>query len=375
MTPWTRVQRGGACCISHAARAAIHQHFMRRVTWYRASGEECKSQCILPAWPSRRGKAHAGQACAPDLAIRCPPAGSLPETGPEPYPATPDFAAGHVVKKRRRGISPDPVTSDGLSRRQAGATASRPDAEPAEPSRSQPSTLLGKVCTQPLQAYIVAGESCEAARAALYKSSALMQTEGWAARPSSWTERRISVVEPDSRSAGMTRTRYDKAFCVEWIGNDKAAVSTKCGHVLRVDRKSRTIQEVDLEGARWVEPPIVTEDDLHRFRVDRGGIHCIKANKSQNLLACSGGRCENHHVYVLNLKSEKWATVRRGLGHSDWAFTLSWIADSTFVTGSRDKTVRLWSPHLSASYEMHPVATYEGIHTTKACPDALDIKF
>ena len=172
----------------------------------------------------------------------------------------------------------------------------------------------------------------------------------------------------------MPRTRYDKAFCVEWIGNDKLAVSTKCGHILRVDRTTHVVREVDMEGPRWIEPPIVSEDDLHRFRVDRGGIHCIRSNGSQNLLACSGGRAENHHVYVLNLRSEKWATVRRGVGHTDWVFCLSWISDSTFVTGSRDMTIKLWSPHLSSGYDMPPVASYSDVHEGKVsspcCPPA-----
>lgn len=102
----------------------------------------------------------------------------------------------------------------------------------------------------------------------------------------------------------------------------------------------------------------MTEDDLHRQRVDRGGIHCVRANESRNLLACSGGRNEDHTVYVLNLKSRKWATVRRGTGHRDWVFTLNWISDSTFVTGSRDTTVMLWQPGRDQGYDMKPVAVF-----------------
>ena len=236
---------------------------------------------------------------------------------------------------------------------------------PPEAPPPQPSSLAGKLCSKPLHAYIVGGESSDSIRKSLRHSTALLQTEGWAELPSAWTERRISVVDPATRAAGMTRTRYDKAFCVEWIDDDRLAVSTKCGHVLSVDRKQKTLKEVELAGERWVEPPIVSEDDLHRFRVDRGGIHCVRANASKNMLACSGGRTENHNTYVLNLRSEKWATIRRGVGHSDWVFSLSWVSDSTFITGSRDKTVKLWSPHLSSSYDMQPVATYNDVHSAK----------
>ena len=121
---------------------------------------------------------------------------------------------------------------------------------------------------------------------------------------------------------------------------------------------------------RWVEPPIVSEDDLHRFRVDRGGIHCIRSNRSQSLLACSGGRGEDHNVYVLDLKSDKWAARRRGIGHTNWVFTLSWISENAFVTGSRDTTVKLWSPHLTTAFDMQPVSTYDDVHEAKVCTQA-----
>lgn len=109
----------------------------------------------------------------------------------------------------------------------------------------------------------------------------------------------------------------------------------------------------------------MSEDDLHRFRVDRGGIHCIRSNRSQSLLACSGGRGEDHNVYVLDLKSDKWAARRRGIGHTNWVFTLSWISENAFVTGSRDTTVKLWSPHLTTAFDMQPVSTYDDVHQAK----------
>jgi hypothetical protein len=116
---------------------------------------------------------------------------------------------------------------------------------------------------------------------------------------------------------------------------------------------------------RWVEPPIDNEEDLNRFRVDRGGIHCIRANPCQSALACSGGRTEDHSIYVLDLQSEKWPAKRRGVGHSDWVFTLSWISNTVFVTGSRDTTVKLWNPHLSSSYVMQSIASYDDVHDAK----------
>jgi hypothetical protein len=227
----------------------------------------------------------------------------------------------------------------------------------------------GSMCHALTQApqflYTVAGEALSGARSSIQASGALWSSDAWIDQPSSWKEHRVSVVDPSSVNAGITRTKYDKAFCAEWITNSQLAVSTKCGHVLRVDRDKKTYKEVELVGRRWVEPPIITEDDLHRYRVDRGGIHSLHANRTKHLLACSGCRDDDNNVYVLDLLSDKWTTIKQGTGHKDWVFTLSWISDHAFVTGGRDKSVLLWNPLATDQYVMQPVARYD-VHHTKA---------
>ena len=145
------------------------------------------------------------------------------------------------------------------------------------------SNLCEALATVPQHLYMLAGESLCGIKPMLQASGAIWSSDAWVQQANSWREHQLSVVDPASLNTGITRTRYDKAFCVEWINNRHLAVSTKCGHVLKVDRQTRTFKEVDLVGRRWVEPPIVNEDDLRRYRVDRGGIHCVHANSSKNL--------------------------------------------------------------------------------------------
>lgn len=246
-------------------------------------------------------------------------------------------------------------------------TLERTVPEPAAPVQppQAPASLAGKLCTKPLQAYIAGGELSNGLRKRMQSSNAMLQTEGWAERPGRWKERPFSSVVPGSQRHGMTRTHYDKAFCAEWVSAHELAVSTKCGQVLRVDVSSGKISEAALPGLRWSEPAIATEDDLHRYRVDRGGIHCVRANASKNLLACSGGRGETFETYVLDLTRDKWQPVRRGFGHGNWVFCLSWVSDRSFVTGSRDKTVQLWAPYRGSSYDMQPAAVYNDVHYAK----------
>lgn len=276
-----------------------------------------------------------------------------------------------AVKRKRCG---DVLLHGGPPAFAARAEGSEPSDQQQRPQPASPaktarasSSLAAKLCSNPLQAYIAGGQLCDGLRKRMQASNAMKQTEGFAGQPSRWTQRRINTLLPGSQLSGMTRTHYDKAFSAEFVGPHEVAVSTKCGQVLRVNCRSGQVAEMPLPGSRWAEPPIYTEDDLHRYRVDRGGIHCVRANASQNLLATSGGRGDSHEVYVLDLTHDKWQAVRRGRGHTNWVFCLSWISDRCFVTGSRDKTVQLWSPFRESGYDMQPAAVYDDVHSAKVC--------
>lgn len=226
------------------------------------------------------------------------------------------------------------------------------------------SGLCQNIANNAIHLYTILGETNKTVRTCLQSTDATFYCDGYANQAHSWKQDQLSTVVPSTARTGHTRTQYDKAFCCEWIDNRYVAVSTKCGHILRVNRQKRSYQEIALEGSRWVEPPIVTDEDLHIYRVNRGGIHCVRSNPAKTMLACSGGHGEDNNVFVLDLLSDKWAAVHKGTGHRDWVFTLSWLSDSVFATGSRDHTIKLWSPAASQEYCMQPVVEYSN-HQTK----------
>lgn len=225
-------------------------------------------------------------------------------------------------------------------------------------SPKESNRLCQTIARNAIQIYTVLGETNATVRKCLQSTDATFYCDGYVNQAHSWKQHQLSTLVPSTVRTGHTRTQYDKAFCCEWINNRHVAVSTKCGHVLKVDRQTRSYQEVMLEGSRWVEPRIVTDEDLHMYRVNRGGIHCVRSNAAKTMLACSGGHGEDNNVFVLDLQNEKWSAIHKGVGHQDWVFTLSWLSDSVFASGSRDHTIKLWSPAASQQYIMQPTVEY-----------------
>ena len=212
-----------------------------------ASGDGSSAEA-LPAWPSQ----YATQSAAP-LAPETEFDGAVPPRAHTQHGARVKSGAEASTSgstdrsKRSRDEHASGATLPHSKAQRRFSEASGPSRAAAKPALS---SLLGRLCSKPVHACIVGGELLADARTQLRRSPALLHGDGWAQLPEAWTEKRISVVEPGSHATGMTRTRYDKAFCVEWIGNDTAAVSTKCGHILQVDRRARTLREVELEGHR-----------------------------------------------------------------------------------------------------------------------------
>lgn len=68
------------------------------------------------------------------------------------------------------------------------------------------------------------------------------------------------------------------------------------------------------------------------------GIHSIASNPSHTLVAVGSGKPVEVSIYSLPTM-EPLAVLS---GHKDLVFSLSWIDDQTLVTGSRDKSLRVW---------------------------------
>lgn len=220
-------------------------------------------------------------------------------------------------------------------------------------------SLCQRLASNAIHLYTVLGETNTALRKSLQSADAVLYCDGYAQQGQHWKQSLLSTLVASTVRHGQSRTQYDKAFSCEWVNNRHVAVSTKCGRILKVDRNQRSYQEIPLEGSSWVEPPIYTDEDLHIHRVNRGGIHCIRANPSKSMLACSGGHGEDHNVFLLDLEKDKWPAIRKGVGHRDWVFTLTWLSDSVFATGSRDHSIKLWSPAASKAYCMQPLVDYD----------------
>jgi hypothetical protein len=176
--------------------------------------------------------------------VQCPNAGNA--WGGEPQSLVSTLSTkSFSIRNKRSTLCQHDDESGRSTKKPRGQRAS------AVPSRAA-SLLCQTLCESHLQLYLLGGQCCDRTRRHLQsREAALLRCDGWVHQPSRWREHRLSALEPTSRDTGVPRTRFDKAFCVEWIDDSTLAVSTKSGHILKVDRGSRTFQEVDLEGVRW----------------------------------------------------------------------------------------------------------------------------
>jgi hypothetical protein len=212
----------------------------------------------LPAWPTRNDPECDSSPLDNDSVIRM-------GSSPRDRPSTNDeglrswlclcptaCCTAQPSKRDRVAFSGGNESAEAsyLSKAQKVARSGSSDAGPSSSHSQASSSLHSRLCSKPLHAYIVGGEFHGNVRRRLQLSPSLLHFDSWAELPSRWREQQTSVVEPVSRGTGRTRTRYDKAFCVEWIGDDVMAISTKCGHILQLNRRTRQLKEVELEGAR-----------------------------------------------------------------------------------------------------------------------------
>ena len=69
------------------------------------------------------------------------------------------------------------------------------------------------------------------------------------------------------------------------------------------------------------------------------GIHCLDLSPSGDLLATGGTNTSDCVV----MRTSDWSPVTTLVGHRDWLFGCCWVTDRHLVTGSRDRSVALWS--------------------------------
>jgi hypothetical protein len=221
--------------------------------------QPASSNAALPAWPARHDMKCDSRSPSNDGIVRYASSPTAPTVMDDEVVRSwlclcpTRCCTSQPSKRDRRALSSGTESAESYPLKAQKVAKSRSVA--AGPSSPHPPpthhSLYGRLCNKPLHAYIVGGELLGGVRRCLQPSPALLQCDSWAELPSSWSEHQTSVVEPVSRGTGRTRTRYDKAFCVEWIGDHTMAVSTKCGHILQLHRRTQQLQEVELEGARY----------------------------------------------------------------------------------------------------------------------------
>ena len=78
------------------------------------------------------------------------------------------------------------------------------------------------------------------------------------------------------------------------------------------------------------------------------GMHGISVSPDGALLACGGADVSDCQVFSIGAAATHGAPptltpLRTFVGHTDWLFGLDWVTERHVVTGSRDRSVALWS--------------------------------
>jgi DDB1- and CUL4-associated factor 12 len=148
----------------------------------------------------------------------------------------------------------------------------------------------------------------------------------------------------------------DKIFTSAWLSDTEVVMGTKCNRivVMNVDTGKQTIIPSPslngslpdgsgraLLGANSAAEPTDPIDIINMNMLQQcSGIHSIAINDSKTLLAVGYGKTsETIQIYKL----PEFEAVALLKGHSDMIFSLQWLNDSILVSGSRDKSVKLWN--------------------------------
>jgi len=127
---------------------------------------------------------------------------------------------------------------------------------------------------------------------------------------------------------------YDKVFASAWLDDDSIICGTKCNRLV-------CIQANASKQPKLVEIPMPERPNskgLGWIGESQCGVHSIAVNPGGDMLVTGGMDPSDCVVYKL----PSLTPVQTFVGHSDWAFGVTWVSNDMFVSGSRDSTVKLW---------------------------------
>ncbi|KAJ3321473.1 DDB1- and CUL4-associated factor 12 [Boothiomyces sp. JEL0866] len=138
----------------------------------------------------------------------------------------------------------------------------------------------------------------------------------------------------------------DKIFSSAWLDDEHVILGTKCQRLIVLNIKTK--KQILIPGCNTINYPSSAETSLYKL-MQCSGIHSIAINPSKTMLAAGAGKpSESIHVY--SLPSFELIAVLNG--HVDMVFSISWLDDRNLVSGSRDKSLKIWKIY-------HPYPTYD----------------
>ncbi|XP_038078252.1 DDB1- and CUL4-associated factor 12-like [Patiria miniata] len=142
----------------------------------------------------------------------------------------------------------------------------------------------------------------------------------------------------------------NKVFASEWLSDRQVVFGTKCNKLIVLDVYTGQQCRLPVIKSRTGR---IFENGLYTQSLSFGGIHSIAINPSKTLLATGADNPDNVALYKL----PSFDPVYLGENcHEDWIFSIAWLDDQYFVTGSRDSSIALWSINETQSPEDKPLS-------------------
>ncbi len=170
------------------------------------------------------------------------------------------------------------------------------------------------------------------------------------------TVRRVSCDEAWRRNAphGLVERQlpcaFNKVFAQTWLDEERFLTGSKDNSLALWTVSSRAPASPAYALLR-LPAPVKPLPETH------GGIHSLALSQDRALLASGSGNPNE----VALLSTADWSPMAVCVGHRDWVFGSTWVAEGVLWTASRDKTLRVWRvPHERPDARLLPAVLSPG---------------